>query len=162
MVVTPELGIGIVCMGFSTFFVLLFGTLALMRWFRHKERMAMIEQGMMPDEAVKTRNGKSTLAWGIGITAFGLALLCGLLSLSLSRDGSTRSMASVGPILLPGLIILFMGLALIIIYFVTRPAPAETFLETSPLPVESEEMPDLPALEPQEVETVPEEGENGS
>jgi hypothetical protein len=161
-VVTPEVGIGIVCMGFSTFFVLLFGTLALMRWFRHKERMAMIEQGMMLDETVKTRNGKSTLAWGIGITAFGLALLCGLLSLSLSRDGSTRSMASVGPILLPGLIILFMGMALIIIYFVTRPAPAETSLETPPLLVESEEMPDLLALEPQEDEKAPEEGENGS
>lgn len=143
---TPELGIGIACAGFLGFFVLLFGTLALTRWFRHKERLAMIEQGLMPADAVKPRNGKATLAWGIGITAFGLALLCGLLPLG-SRPGSARPLASIGLFLLPGLIVLFMGLALVIIYFVTRPAPADEPPEEVLVPAELDEMPDLTALE---------------
>lgn len=155
---SPEIGSTIACMGFLGFFVLLFGTLALMRWFRHKERLAMIEQGLMPADAVKVRNGKGALAWGIGITAFGLALLCGLLPLSWSRAvGSADPLASIGPILLPGLVILFMGLALIIIYFVTRPAPADESLEEALLPSELDETPDLPALELEEVEESPEE-----
>jgi len=143
-------------MGFLGFFVLLFGTLALMRWFRHKERLAMIEQGLMPADAVRVRNGKGALAWGIGITAFGLALTCGLLPLGW-RVGSARPLTSIGPSLLPGLVVLFMGLALIIIYFVTRPAPADESLEEALLPSELDETPDLPALELEEVEESPEE-----
>lgn len=149
-----ELGVVIACMGFLGFFVLLFGTLLLTRWFRYKERLAMIEQGLMPAaDVVKPRNGKGTLAWGIGIAAFGLALLCGLLPLGWpTRVGSTRSIASIGPILLPGLIVLFMGLALIIIYFVTRPAPASELAEEALPPAELGETGDLPALELEELE----------
>lgn len=151
---SPEIGFTIACMGFLGFFVLLFGTLALMRWFRHKERLAMIEQGLMPADAVKIRNGKGTLAWGIGITAFGLALMCGLLLLGW-RVGSARPLTSIGPILLPGLVVLFMGVALIIIYFATRPATDHEPVEETLPPAEM--TPDLPALELEEVEESPEE-----
>ena len=112
----------------------------------------------MPADAVKPRNGKATLAWGIGITAFGLALLCGGLLLSAPlRVGSARSIASIGPPMLPGLFVLFMGIALIIINIVTRPAPDVEFLEEEMLPpLEIDERPDLPTSEPEEKE-VPDE-----
>lgn len=138
---SPELGIAVVCAGFLGFFILLFGTLALMRWFQHKERLAMIEQGMMPADSGTPRNGKTTLAWGIGITAFGLALLCGLLPFSFlwAQDGNFQGM-----LLLPGLIILFMGTALMIIYLVTRPAPVVE------VPAEEIALPRLEIGEPDE------------
>ena len=39
---TPEIFIGVICAGFVFFFAMLFGTLLLIRWFRHRERLAMI------------------------------------------------------------------------------------------------------------------------
>jgi hypothetical protein len=142
---SPEIGIAVVCAGFVGFFVLLFGTLALMRWFRHKERLAMIEQGLMPPDAARPRNGKAMLAWGIGITAFGLAVLCGASPLIWKAASDPYvSITSAIPALLPGLVILFMGVALMIIYFVTRPEPGEEAVEGIPPLTEGDE---LPALE---------------
>ncbi len=155
---TPETGFLIACAGFVTFFALLFGTLLMMRWFRHKERIAMIRQGLTPAEAVKPRNGKATLAWGIGISAFGLALLCGLSPFFLfdARAETGSVTGSIMPLLLPGLIILCMGIALVTIFFVTRPtAPQKPVEDIAPL--EPDELPDLPALEPEEDEAAPEE-----
>jgi sugar phosphate permease len=140
----PEVGIAIICAGFVGFFVLLFGTLLLMRWFRHKERLAMIQQGLLPADAARPRNGKGALVWGIGITAFGLALSLGLLPFSFLRatNGVYR-----GVFLLPGLLVLFMGVALLIIYFATRPTPAGEPPAGTPLPVELDETPELPVVE---------------
>ena len=147
---TPEIFMTIFCAGFVLFFALLFGTLVLMRWFRYKEQLAMIEQGLIPADAARPRNSKATLAWGIGVSAFGLVLLGGLAPLGLlltaSRAGSTRAMA-FWPVLLPGLVVLFMGLALIIIYVVTRPAPDEKRARELVPPATPAELPDLPALE---------------
>ncbi|UCC62084.1 MAG: hypothetical protein JSV36_15030 [Anaerolineae bacterium] len=147
---SPEVIITIFCVGFVLFFALLFGMLLLMRWFSHKEQLAMIEQGLIPADAARLRNGKATLAWGVGVSAFGLVLLGGLAPLGFlltaSRAGSTRAMA-FWPVLLPGLVVLFMGLALIIIYFVTRPAPDEERAGGLAPPATPEELPDLPAPE---------------
>lgn len=107
----------------------------------------MIEQGMMPADAVKPRNGKATLAWGIGITAFGLAVSCGMLPLGW-RTG--RSFLDYGPVMLPGLIVLFMGVALIIIHFVTRPTATDEGVEEALSLAQAEGTTDLPALEPEE------------
>ncbi len=144
---TPEL---IACLGFTFFFALLFSTLLLLRWFRHKETLAMIERGLLPASAARPRNGKATLAWGIGITVFGLALLGGSWPFSFlwATVGGPR-----GALLLPGLIVLFIGVALLIVYFASRPEPAEETLETTLSPAEASEMPDLPPLEAEKEET---------
>ena len=69
--------IGVVCAAFVAFFCLLFGLLALMRWFRHRESMAMIRQGIAPSRAAKPRNDnrRSLVTWGVGIIVFGLVLM---------------------------------------------------------------------------------------
>jgi hypothetical protein len=119
----------LVCAGFVALFALGFGTLVLMRWFRHKETLVMIQQGMVPPELMKKQNGKGMLVWGIGIAFFGLALLGALAMLAFFIGLPTAESGGGGAIfgvlwLVPGLVILFLGIALIIVYVVTRPAPA--------------------------------------
>ena len=120
---------GVVCASFVAFFVLFFGFLALLRWLRHKETMAMIEQGMVPPKTTKpgrVRNGgkRSLLVWGIGIGVFGLVLLLimGAASmLFLDSGGGTALARSMLLLVLPGLTVLFAGVALLILYFVVQP-----------------------------------------
>jgi hypothetical protein len=133
-----------ICAGFVSFFVLLFGTLVLMRWFRHKETLAMIQQGMVPpDVGKKNNNGKGMLIWGVGIAFFGLALLGTLAILGgfLTRmpvaDSGGGVYFAVLP-LVPGLVVLFLGIALVIVYVITRPGPAAEREQTPGAPADEE------------------------
>jgi hypothetical protein len=138
---------------FTFFVITLSVTLIVWRWFRYKETLAMIEQGLIPSERAKKQtakrnNGKGLLAWGIGITAFGLALLCAVFPLMWTR----KDWILMGPVHLPGLLVLFMGIALIIIYFVTRPEPDDKAAKEIRTPDEFDELPaslvsDQPAVE---------------
>ena len=111
------------------FFLFLSVTLIVMRWFRHKETLAMIEKGVMPPrmvkELTKNRNGKAFLSWGIIVSALGLSMVCLILPLfafrGLSRvSSSEESVLSIGILVLPSLLALFVGVGLIIVYYVTR------------------------------------------
>ena len=120
-----------ICGGFVSFFALLFMSLVLMRWFRHKETLAMIQQGMVPPDMGKkgNNNGKGMLIWGVGIAFFGLALLGVLAILGGFFIGMPAADSGGGVYfavlsLVPGLVVLCLGIALVIIYVVTRPAPA--------------------------------------
>ena len=134
---------GVVCAGFVAFFALLFGFLALLRWLRHKETMAMIQQGIAPQKVTKmgrVRNGskRSLLVWGIGIGVFGLVLLLLMGAASmvfLDSGGGTALARSMLLLVLPGLTVLFAGVALLILYFVVQPTrddEVEAELETVP------------------------------
>jgi hypothetical protein len=103
---------------FGTLFLIIFGFFAYLRYLRHKETVAMIEKGIM--QAPSPANGKSTLTWGIAITALGLALCAGLYPLGWLITGSTFPL-NFGPWMLVGLMPTFFGLALIMIYLVTHP-----------------------------------------
>jgi len=82
------------------------------RYLKHRERMAMIEKGLVPDltdsdegeEPVRSRRRRNRLDTGLITAAIGLALTLGLSSLGF------------GPWLLGGLIPLFVGLANILAY----------------------------------------------
>jgi sterol desaturase/sphingolipid hydroxylase (fatty acid hydroxylase superfamily) len=118
--------IGVMCAGFVVFFLLLFGLLALLRWLRHKETMAMIQQGMAPPKIAKPLNGskRSLLLWGIGIGVFGLVLMLamgGLSVLVISSGGVSNVARMMMLLLVPGLTVLFAGVALLILYFVVQP-----------------------------------------
>jgi len=101
-VVLVTFGLGIVVLGFVT----------LNRYFAYKERVALAQLGfsleaLSRDAAAKTRGNRGVL-WGGVITATsGLALLLGLATLGR------------GVWLLAGLLPLFVGLGMVLIYFLT-------------------------------------------
>ena len=110
------------------FLVAICGTIALLRGFRHREIMAMVEKGMLPKQhAAKPRgqSGRGLLGWGIALAALGLALMVGLYPIGFLMKEPYPLF--FGPWMLVGLIPLFIGLALLITHFLTRkekpPAP---------------------------------------
>jgi hypothetical protein len=84
----------------------------VLRYLSYRENLAMVEKGLLPP--AKTRNGKDTLRWGIIITAIGLALCLGLYPLGAATPNTYP--LGFGPWMLLGLIPLFFGLALVLIY----------------------------------------------
>ena len=85
-----------------------------LRWFSYKERMALIAQGVSPEEQREQgKNHKTVLAIGLVIGLIGLALTIGLVTLG------------VGPWLLAGLLPLFVGLAFILVSLVLAPSKSK-------------------------------------
>ncbi len=106
------------CIGGLGFFFLLFAFIGIMRYLSYRETMALAEKGLVrPDRA--RGNGKDTLRWGIAITAIGMALCVGLYPIGFVGSGSNFPLG-LGPWMLGGLIPTFFGLALVLIYVLTR------------------------------------------
>jgi hypothetical protein len=106
------------CLGFTGIFVFLFSLLAFMRYMNYRETLALAEKGLVrPDRA--RGNGKDTLRWGIAIAAIGMALCVGLFPIGFIGGGS-RFPLGFGPWMLAGLLPMFFGLGLILIYVLTR------------------------------------------
>jgi hypothetical protein len=131
-----------VCVVPSAFLVAIFGTIVLVRWFKHREILAMVEKGLLPAQyaqymnASRGRGGRGLLGWGIALVMLGLALMIGLWPIGFTRAGVENPYPlGFGPWMLTGLIPLFIGLALLIIYFLTRKeetlAPEMTSVEES-------------------------------
>ena len=129
-----------VCVVPSAFLVAIFGTIVLVRWFKHREILAMVEKGLLPAQyaqymsASRGGGGRGLLGWGIALVMLGLALMIGLWPIGFTRAGVENPYPlGFGPWMLVGLIPLFIGLALLIIYFLTRkeetPAPEMTSVE---------------------------------
>ena len=100
-----------------TFFLGLFGLVAFFRYLSYRETMMLAEKGLM--RAPRGGNGKDTLRWGIVITMVGLALCIGLYPLGFMFGGKTFPLG-FGPWLLVGLVPVFFGLALLLVYWLTR------------------------------------------
>ncbi len=134
------LGLGVMCGGFVVVFLILFLAMVLWRWFKHRETMAMIQQGLAPSTATRQRNGngngasKALLAWGVGIVFFGFAILAamGLAAAFLFSDPYLPAGPPMAIFLIPGLFVVLMGFALVTIYLVTRPARDEHHNGTNP------------------------------
>lgn len=109
------------CVGFLGFFTIIFGTLVLVRWFRHRETMAMVEKGLLPEHYTQPPSaggGRWLVGWGVGLAALGLALMIGLWPIGFVTARSYP--LYFGPWMLAGLIPLFIGLGLLITYYLTR------------------------------------------
>ena len=125
------------------FLVTIFGTVVLLRWFKHREILALAEKGLLPAQYaqyVSASRGRGLLGWGIALAMLGLALMIGLWPLGFTRAGVENPYPlRFGPWMLGGLIPLFIGLALLITYFVTRkeeaPAPETTSAEEAEVSV---------------------------
>lgn len=120
------------CVGGLGFFILLFSFIVLMRFLSYRETLALAEKGLVrPDRA--RGNGKDTLRWGIAITAIGLALCLGVYPIGFIA-GSDFPLG-LGPWMLVGLLPTFFGLALVLIYYLTRePKPKDEAPKVETLP----------------------------
>ncbi len=108
--------------GSVVFFALVFGFIIMLRWFRHREVMAQIEQGLLPEdhrrETGNDRTLRKLLGWGLGLAALGLALLIGLYPFGFVVQEPWP--LHFGPWMVVGLVPLFIGLALLITYYASR------------------------------------------
>lgn len=108
-VLGPAVGGLVVFMVFAVPIVTIIAVMAVIMTLstkRHRERMKMIEQGLVPAPPKKTRRSYALLGWGAVLLAFGLAMTVGML-VSGSPDELT-----------PGLMFGFIGLAMIIVHYV--------------------------------------------
>jgi hypothetical protein len=95
-----------------------FGFIALLRYIEHRERMALIARGIDPNSLRRQRRGVGVLRAGLIIAMVGLALTIGLYPLGFMLPLSiTEAPLHFGPWLLPGLIPLGVGGALVIGYY---------------------------------------------
>jgi preprotein translocase subunit YajC len=98
---------------------------------RNRERMKMIEQGILPPPAKKkTGNYYTLLVWGAILLAFGLAMSVAELVV---HDGT----------IIAGLIFSFIGLAMLVCFIIIRTLRKKD--QAAPEPTEDEEPPANPA-----------------
>ena len=118
------------------FFVVFFGYLIILRFMEYRETVALAEKGLIKQAPIKSGNGQSTLRWGISIAAIGLALTIGIWPTGL-MPGSDYPLG-IAPWLLVGLLPLFFGLGLVLIYVLTRDAKkSEPAVEPPASPTET-------------------------
>jgi hypothetical protein len=104
---------------------LFLGFILIVRYLDHRERMAMIDRGLTPPQHMHkwtARPGSASLRGGLITAMVGLAVTIGLYTLGYLLPPSLSSTPGrVGPWLLPGLIPLFVGLALIASHYLSPP-----------------------------------------
>jgi len=113
----------LICAGSLTFFGIIFGFILLMRYLAFKETLALAEKGLIKPQ--RNGNGKGSLIWGIIITAVGLALILGLWPFGFEM-GAPEYPLGFGPWMVIGLLPTFFGVALILIYVLTREEQEKT------------------------------------
>lgn len=93
-----------------------FAFFAYIRYLRYKETIALAERGLL--RPTESKNGRGTLRWGIVLAFIGFALVLGLLPVGFLLDSDSEMI--LGPWLLVGCLPMFFGLALLVIYALTR------------------------------------------
>jgi hypothetical protein len=97
------------------------GFIALLRYIDHRERMALIARGINPNRERRARRSVGVLRAGLITGMVGLALTIGLYPLGYMLPASfTSTPLHVGPWLLPGLIPLGVGGALVISVYLSQ------------------------------------------
>lgn len=98
------------------------GFIVLLRYIDHRERMALISRGIDPDRSRLKRKGAGVLRAGLIVLMVGLALTVGLYPIGIIWLPSYAGPFGIGPWLLPGLIPLGVGFALIVSYYLAPPS----------------------------------------
>jgi hypothetical protein len=120
----------VVLLGWLIALAIFFGFIVLLRYLHHRERMALITHGINPDILRKQRRSQGLLRAGLITGMVGLTLTIGLYPIGFILPPIfTTTPFHLGPWLLPGLIPLGVGVALIISYY----------LEQTTQPVNNEE-----------------------
>jgi len=104
------------CFVTLSIFLMIFGFAAFMRYMRYKETVALAERGLLRQK--RGKNGQETLRWGIIILFLGIALCAGVYPIGFLAEAPPPFY--LGPWILAGLLPMFFGLALIVIYALTQ------------------------------------------
>ena len=111
-------GVLAVLLGWLIALAIFFGFIVLLRYIEHRERMALIARGIDPNSIRRQRKGIGVLRAGLITAMVGLALTIGLYPLGFMLPASlTQAPLHFGPWLLPGLIPLAVGSALVISHY---------------------------------------------
>ncbi|MDQ2788056.1 MAG: hypothetical protein M3Y58_24010, partial [Chloroflexota bacterium] len=122
---------------------IILGFILLSRYLKYRETLTMIQHGITPPQppvmmappmmprppvAVQQRNGsggRATLIWGLVLTGIGIALTLALWPIGFIANSASGNSINfplgLGPWMLAGFVPLFVGLALILGYVITRP-----------------------------------------
>ncbi len=105
---------------------LFLGFILLLRYLEHRERMSLIERGLLPSIESPGRpryvRGSAVLRGGLITAMVGFAVTIGLYTLGyLLPPPFNAAPGRLGPWLLPGLIPMAVGLALIASYYLSPP-----------------------------------------
>ncbi len=95
----------------------IFGCIAYARYLRYRETVVLAEKGLL--RAERAHSDRNALRWGIVIAAVGLALCIGLYPVGFIGNSGHTFPLHFGPWMLVGLLPLFFGLGLVLIYVVT-------------------------------------------
>ncbi|MBV9228369.1 MAG: hypothetical protein JOZ18_03575 [Chloroflexi bacterium] len=110
-----------VLIGWLIALAIFFGFIVLLRYIEHRERMALITQGINPHSIRKQRRSRGILRAGLITMMVGLTLTFGLYPLGfLLPPAFTAAPLHLGPWLLPGLIPFGVGAALTISYYLEQ------------------------------------------
>jgi hypothetical protein len=121
----------VVFLGWLTALAIFFGFIVLLRYLHHRERIALITHGINPDSVRKQRRSRGMLRAGLITAMVGLALTVGLYPIGFMLPPTfTSTPFHLGPWLLPGLIPLAVGLALISSYYLEQNTQAFSDDET--------------------------------
>jgi hypothetical protein len=111
----------VVLLGWLAALAIFFGFIVLLRYLSHRERMALITHGINPHSVRKQRRSRGILRAGLITAMVGLALTIGLYPIGFMLPATfTSTPFHLGPWLLPGLIPLGVGLALISSYYLEQ------------------------------------------
>ncbi len=103
-----------------------FSFIVALRYLHHREKMALISKGINPEGLRRQRRSRGMLRAGLIITMVGLALTIGLYPIGFFLPPMLATPFHLGPWLLPGLIPLGVGIALIFSYYLEQNAQATT------------------------------------
>lgn len=120
----------LVLLGWLMVLAIFFGFIVLLRYLHHKERMALITQGINPqrqrgEDPRRLIRSRRMLRAGLIIAMVGLSLTVGLYPIGffLPVTLAAATPFHLGPWLLPGLIPLGVGIALIVSYYLEQNVP---------------------------------------
>ncbi|MEO8972830.1 MAG: DUF6249 domain-containing protein [Ktedonobacteraceae bacterium] len=131
-----------VFIGWLAALAIFFGFIVLLRYIQHIERMAMINSGLNPNfnrNSPRYRRRGGMLRAGLITAMVGLTLTIGLYPIGYFLPPFFADIPfRLGPWLLPGLIPLGVGSALVISYYLER--------DNSPTDTDEEEKPKIPKI----------------
>nr|HET6904729.1 DUF6249 domain-containing protein [Ktedonobacteraceae bacterium] len=125
----------VILAGWLIALAIFFAFIVFIRYLQHREHMAMISTGMHPASLQRQRRSRGILRAGLIIAMVGLTLTIGLYPIGYLLPPMFATIPfHLGPWLLPGLIPLGVGIALISSYYLERDAMPPDNVHSLPMP----------------------------